>query len=228
MGKRVLVVAAHPDDEVLGCGGTIARHAHAGDEVHVVILAEGATSRSDARDTDAFADELGALKAASESAAAILGAVGVTVHDLPDNRLDSLALLDVVKAVEAHVERVAPEIVYTHHPGDCNADHRVVFDAVLAATRPLPGSTVRTLLTFEVASSTEWGGGQSPFVPDWFVDVSGTLLRKLDALDAYDLEMRPWPHPRSREAVEALARWRGATVGCEAAEAFSLVRHVNG
>lgn len=225
-GKRVLVVAAHPDDEILGCGGTIARHARAGDEVHVVIMAEGATSRGRQRDADAQRGEIGSLADAARKANALLGVVSVTLHGLPDNRMDSMDRLDVIKLVEGDVERVRPDLVYTHHAGDLNIDHRIVHESVLTACRPQPSSTVKTLLFFEVPSSTEWNLAVSApvFAPNWFVDVSDVLALKLDALACYQSEMRPWPHARSVKAVEHLAGWRGASVGMEAAEAFVLGR----
>lgn len=222
---NVLAVVAHPDDEILGCGATLARHAALGDNVHVLILAEGVTSRAGQRDRSAHAHALSELGAAAQRAGKAVGASSVTLHDLPDNRMDTVDLLGVVKIVESHVERTRPHVVYTHHAGDLNVDHQVTHRAVITACRPLPASSLHALLFFEVCSSTEWAIGQ-PFAPNWFVDVSAHLADKLVALDVYASEMRPWPHPRSREAVEALARWRGATAGVDAAEAFVLGRAV--
>lgn len=226
--KKVLVVAAHPDDEVLGCGATIARHAKVGDEVHVVILAEGVTSRDKVRERNSHTMELSKLAKDAHAANKILGVHSVTLHDLPDNRLDSVNLLDVVKLVEDYVQAIKPDILYTHHIGDVNIDHRRIHEAVITATRPQPGQTVKTLLFFEVQSSTEWQppGSGPPFAPNWFVDISSTLALKMKALRVYKTEMRPWPHSRSCEAVEYLARWRGATVGCEAVEAFVVGRQI--
>ena len=228
MSATVLVVAAHPDDEVLGCGATMAKHAARGDSVHVVILAEGVTSRSTERSRDRDTSALNGLAQCAHEANRLLGASSVTLEPFPDNRLDSLDLLDLVKTVEKHVEKLRPSVVYTHHPGDLNVDHRRAHEAVVTACRPLPGHSVRELLFFEVPSSTEWqvAGAAAPFVPSWFVDVSATLDRKLRALEAYAPEMREFPHPRSTRAVEHLARWRGATIGCEAAEAFVLGRKI--
>lgn len=219
---KVLVIAAHPDDEVLGCGGTIARHVAAGDEVRIHILAEGATSRAPSRDGDAHAKELTALAQSAAEAAMILGATSV-LHGLPDNRLDSLDLLEVVKLVEEVIFSYQPELVYTHHSSDVNIDHQVIHRAVVTACRPLPGQSVRTLLFFEIPSSTEW---QVPtaFSPNWFVSIEETLSRKVQALESYGSEMREFPHPRSIPAVKALAAWRGASIGVKAAEAFVLGR----
>lgn len=224
----VLVVAAHPDDEVLSCGGTIARHADAGDQVQVLIVAEGATSRQQQRDQGQATEELSALALAAQQAGAILGAQGVELLDLPDNRLDSLDRLDLIKLIEERITRHQPQVVYVHHAGDVNVDHRRLHEAVVTACRPTPGHPVRRLLSFEVASSTEWQppGSAPAFQPNWFVDISAQWPRKREALAAYASEMRPWPHARSLEALEHLARWRGAQVGVEAAEAFCLLRQL--
>ena len=228
MADSVLVVAAHPDDEVLGCGGTIARHAEAGDQVHVLIVAEGATSRLQQRDRCEASDELSALACAAQKAGTILGAASLELLDCPDNRLDSLERLDLIKFIEARMERHQPSVVYVHHAGDVNVDHRRLHEAVITACRPTPGQPVRRLLSFEVASSTEWQApGSAPvFQPNWFVDISLQWLLKREALAAYASEMRPWPHARSLEGLEHLARLRGAQVGVEAAEAFCLLRQL--
>ena len=225
---NILVVAAHPDDEVLGCGGTIARHADAGDQVQVLIVAEGATSRQHQRDREQATHELSFLAMAAQQAGAILGVQGLELLDLPDNRLDSLDRLDLIKQIEERIARHQPQVVYVHHAGDVNVDHRRLHEAVVTACRPTPGQPVRRLLSFEVASSTEWQppGSAPPFQPNWFVDITAQWPRKREALAAYASEMRPWPHARSIEALEHLARWRGAQVGVEAAEAFCLLRHL--
>ena len=228
MPNSVLVVAAHPDDEVLGCGGTIARHADAGDQVQVLIVAEGATSRQQQRDRLQAGDELSTLAQAAQTAGSILGAAGVELFDLPDNRLDSLDRLDLIKRIEQHIDHHQPQVVYVHHAGDVNVDHRRLHEALVTACRPTPGHPVRRLLSFEVASSSEWQppGSAPAFQPNWFVDISVQWQRKREALVAYASEMRPWPHARSLEALEHLARWRGAQVGVEAAEAFCLLRQL--
>lgn len=221
-------MAAHPDDEVLGCGGTVARHAALGDKVHVLILAEGATARDEARDPTGRSEEIESLHAAAWRAAEILGTQPPRFAGLPDNRLDSVPLLDVVKIVEEAVHGVGPSIVYTHHGGDLNVDHRVVHQAVVTACRPLPDTPIRRLYAFETVSSTEWTS-QSPeqaFHPARFVDIATYMDTKLKALEAYGTEMRPFPHARSRENVVALARHRGASVGIAAAEAFMVIREV--
>lgn len=229
MGKRVLVVAAHPDDEVLGCGGTIARHAAAGDEVHVVILVEGVTSRDHKRDRQNREPELSKLGEAAQKANDILGTSSLKLHDFPDNRLDTVSLLDITKVVEDTIETVQPAIIYTQHGGDLNIDHRRVHEAVVTACRPKPTNhSVRTLLSFEVASSTEWQTpGTAPiFAPNWYVDIDSTLDKKIKALEAYGDEIIEWPNARSIQAVTHLARWRGANIGVNAAEAFMLGRRM--
>jgi len=225
IGSNVLVLVAHPDDEALGCGGTIARLSREGATVHIAFLADGVGSR--APDSVPGEDELSRRRAACQEAAAILGAREPVFDDLPDNRLDEVPLLEVIKRVEAVVARVAPEAILTHHAGDLNIDHRRVHQAVVTACRPEPGLSVRRLMFFEVASSTEWqtpGSGTRPFDPNVFVDVSAELDTKIEALRAYEREMRPWPHSRSIEAVEHRNRWLGASVGIEAAEGFILGR----
>jgi LmbE family N-acetylglucosaminyl deacetylase len=226
--KTIAVIAAHPDDEVLGCGGTMAKHSRVGDAVHVLILAEGMTSRAERRDRGQFREELSELAVVAEKANNVLGVASLRLLDFADNRMDSVDLLDVVKAVENFLAEVRPDIVYTHHGGDLNVDHRVVHKAVVTACRPMPGRSRTTLLFFEVASSSEWQmpGSAPPFVPNWFENIGETVALKMEALRVYAPEMRPWPHARSIEALQSLATWRGATVGVEAAEAFVLGRYV--
>jgi LmbE family N-acetylglucosaminyl deacetylase len=220
----VLVVAAHPDDEVLGAGATIAQHAAAGEAVHIVIMAEGITARSDGRDPADVA-ALERLHATARQVGAGLGAKSVELLGLPDNRLDSMPLLDVIKRVETAIAAVAPDVVYTHHPGDLNVDHRITFQAVLTALRPMRGRKVRELLSFEVPSSTEWAFQriEPVFRPSVFRDVGATLAKKVQAMALYEGEARPFPHPRSGEALEHIARRWGSVVGFDAAEAFELI-----
>ncbi len=224
---KVLVIAAHPDDEVLGCGGTMARLAQEGHAVHIAVMAEGITSRH-AQRNEADAGQLSRLHQQAHAAAAKVGARDVRLFKLPDNRLDTVPLLDIVKLLEDLLQELQPEVIYTHHPGDLNIDHGVVHRAVLTATRPLPGQSVREIYAFEVPSSTEWAFQRLEplFRANVFVDVSTTLEAKLASLACYEGEIRKFPHPRSPEALRAnAARW-GSVVGCEAAEAFELVRAV--
>ncbi|MBI4449955.1 PIG-L family deacetylase [Candidatus Uhrbacteria bacterium] len=224
--RTVLVVAAHPDDEVLGCAGTVARWVREGATAHTLILGEGETSRYATRAAGlAQQHALVGLRAAAQGAAATIAATSVRVLSFPDNRFDTVSLLDLAKAVEAVVADVRPDVVLTHYRGDLNVDHRRTFEAVLTACRPFPGTPVRAILSFETPSATEWNV-PSIFAPTYYVDIAQTFAVKLDALRKYDREMRPFPHPRSYEAIEALAKWRGATAGVHAAEAFEVVRLV--
>ena len=193
-----------------------------------MILAEGATSRDAVRNPGNRIDELSALAKAAHSSGDLLGVTSVRLLNFPDNRMDSVDRLDQIKIVEEQIELIKPETIVTHHPGDINIDHQITHQAVVTACRPQPGESVRRLLVFEVPSSTEW---QPPntypvFQPNWFEDVSKTLERKIQALEIYTEEMRTWPHSRSLQAVEHLARWRGSSVGYEAAEAFMLLREL--
>jgi LmbE family N-acetylglucosaminyl deacetylase len=221
--STVLLVAAHPDDEVLGCGGTLARLTNHDVNVHVAFLADGISSRIDNINTQ---DSLELRRKAAIEACTILGTHPPSFDELPDNQLDMVPLLEITQKVEKLIERYQPDTILTHHGGDLNIDHRRIHQAVITACRPTPGQPVRKLLFFEVASSTEWQitGSHPAFTPDVFIDISNTLDTKLSALSAYEMEMRPWPHARSAEAIAHHARWRGASAGMEAAEAFILGR----
>jgi LmbE family N-acetylglucosaminyl deacetylase len=222
MNRLVLVVAAHADDEALGCGATMARHAAAGDRVETMFMTDGVGARGQT------ASAIASRRRAAETASAALGAAAPVFGDFPDNQMDTVALLRIAGAVEAFVGGRSPDLVYTHHSGDLNIDHRLTAAAVMTCFRPQPGRPRPVILGFEVPSSTEW---QSPaahlaFLPNWFEDASATIEAKRRALACYAEEMRPWPHSRSIEAVENLARYRGSTVGLEAAEAFMLYRRI--
>jgi len=221
----VLVIAAHPDDEILGCGGTAARLVTEGREVHFAILGEGMTSRH-ANRSDTEASQIAALQAKAHVAAAKVGVKSLVLHNLPDNRLDTVPLLDVVKLVEDLVDRIRPKVIYTHHAGDLNVDHGVIHRAVLTATRPVPGQPVQQIYAFEVPSSTEWAFQRiAPcFRPNVFIDITRTLEAKIAAMECYETEARKFPHPRSPEALRAIAMRWGSVAGCGAAEAFELVR----
>ena len=220
----ITVIAAHPDDEVLGFGGTIRRHADAGDNVHVLILATGAAART--ADGDTGESGIEALRAQARAAADVLGVSEIAFADFPDNRMDMVPLLDVAKRIEDFLAHCAATTVYTHHNGDLNVDHRVTAQAVLTACRPLPGARVQRICAGEVLSSSEYAAPGDRFRPNHYVGIEQTLARKCEALACYTGELRPWPHPRSVEAVEALARLRGSECGLHAAEAFNIYREV--
>ena len=220
--KNVLVIAAHPDDEVLGCGGTIARHVDNGDKVFILFLADGATSRTN---KDGEKDKLMRIKAGI-NASACLGAEPPQFLNFPDNKMDTIPLLNVVQEVEKVISEIRPAVVYTHHIGDLNIDHQITHMAVMTAARPQPNCSIREIYSFEVLSSTEWStpSPESFFIPNRFVDISATLDRKLLALESYSDEMRKFPHSRSVESVSILAQYRGTAVGISAAEAFKIER----
>lgn len=221
MSQRVLVVAAHPDDEILGMGGTIARHAAAGDEVTVLWVTDGSTAQ--------YPENPSMVERKFKEGDAALRTLGVGPGirgGLPDMRLDSLPHVEINRVVQDAVDRVAPCTVYSVHP-DVNRDHTAVFESVSVAARPRMGSTIRTLLAFGVPSSVEWTPRQlSDFEPNWFVEIADQLPAKLQAFDCYTSENRPWPHPRSRQALRSIAEFWGLAAGVEAAEPFVLVRQI--
>lgn len=224
---KILVAAAHPDDEVLGCAGTIARLAREGHEVHILILGEGITSRYEKR-SQAEEKLIRQLHGHARAVGKMLGARSVNFERFPDNRFDGLPLLDVVKKVERQIDQVRPEVILTHHPGDLNVDHRATFRAVLTASRPVNGCPVKELYTFEVASSTEWAFQQlqPAFRPNVFVDISSTVEKKVKAMRLYKGEVRAFPHPRSPQAIRAVTRRWGTVVGLPDVEAFELARSI--
>lgn len=218
---RVLTVAAHPDDETLGAGGTMAWHAARGDTVWVCVLADGVTSRHDKVQLQADC---------ARRACDTLGVERLVLVGLPDQRLDTLSLLDVITPIEEVIDELRPEVVLTHFAGDVNEDHRLVSRATMVATRPAAGSSVAKVCSFEVPSSTDWAPPipGSIFAPNLYVDISETLETKLTAMKAYTgtylNEMRPFPHPRSVEALTAYAQRHGAASGLLAAEPFMVLR----
>jgi LmbE family N-acetylglucosaminyl deacetylase len=226
--SNILVIAAHPDDEVLGCGGTISRHVINGGKCYVFVMAEGITSRDDIRDADNRKDEIEELRIQAEHASRILGITSVELSSFPDNRMDSIDFLDVVKKVERAIGKYKPDIIYTHHFGDVNIDHRITAKAVETATRPVKGNSVKEIYSFETPSSTEWtfANYNDHFHPNCFVDIDKTLSKKIEALNVYFKEKRSFPHPRSSEALINLAKVRGAQAGLNAAEAFTLIRKI--
>ena len=230
MKDKVLIVAAHPDDEVLGCGGAIAKFRKNGDDIRVVFLAEGVTSRYQANELTApHVQRKSRLR--NENAFKALEILSVSseqifIEQRPCCRLDQIPMLDLVKQIEGHIDQWKPTKLFTHAPYDTNIDHRLAYMAVLAAARPQQNSQLTSICSFEVLSSTEWNPLQ-PFIPNMFVDVSSVLDKKIEALIAYGDEMRSPPHPRSVEVVRSLAAFRGAQAGVLYAEAFSLVRSID-
>lgn len=226
-----MVVVAHPDDELLGLGATMNRLIYDYKvTTHVVILGEGLTARADRRDTEKWKEELEIHRKNIHDAQQCIGFHSVSTYEFPDNRFDSVALLDIVKVVEKEKKRFQPELIFTHHGGDLNIDHQRTFESVMTACRPLSEEMVKTIITFETPSSTEWQSSVEPrsFTPNLFVKVSEKNLQaKIEGMEQYQFEKRQFPHPRSPEALRIRAQQHGSTVGCEYAEAFCLIRHVS-
>lgn len=221
--KNILVIAAHPDDEALGCGGTISRLVNEGRKVHLLCMTDGVSARENVKVEDGIRRN-DALNESSE----ILGFESVQCFDLPDNKMDSISLLDVAQKIEQVIASIKPDTIFTHYMHDLNLDHEITARAVMTATRPQQGDQVKEIYMFEVPSSTEWfyGCETSNFKPNVFFDISNYFPNKIKSLKAYDEEMRTFPHPRSYEAIEALAKYRGAEVGVKTAEGFMLARKI--
>lgn len=225
--KRILTIAAHPDDEILGLGGTIRKHANAGDCIECIILGEGMTSRKDSRE-DTRKTAIGSLHEDAKRSASIIGYKNIFFENLSDNRFDSIDLLDIVKIIEKYVNQLRPDIIYTHHQGDLNIDHKRTFEAVLTACRPVGDYSVKEIYTFETPSSTEWNFNykNNMFTPNVFVNIEDTLTEKLEAMACYKTELGEYPHPRSLEALRIIAARWGTVVGEKYVEAFELIRKV--
>ena len=227
INEKILIVAAHPDDEVLGCGGTISRLANEGKEVYIAILGEGMTSRYKQRE-QVDVQRVDALHSDAHKVARFLGAKEAFLFNLPDNQFDTVPMLEVVKIIEGLLVQLKPTLAFTQHGGDLNIDHVVTYRATLTATRPMVNQSVKKVYAYEVASSTEWAFAKfSPtFVPNTFFDIGETLENKVAAMQMYESEKRIFPHPRSPEALRAIAQRWGSVVGVRAAEAFELVRGI--
>ena len=219
---KILIVVAHPDDEVLGCGATIAKSSKSGDIVRCLILGEGVTSRYPSRERADF-KKVKILKQQAKKAAQILGIKKIYFEEFPDNRFDTVSLLDIVKRIENIKKEFSPNIIYTHHYGDLNIDHQITHKAVMTACRPRPGDCLKEIYSFEIPSSTEWGY-EGYFLPDVFVDISEDFGKKLKALKIYRSEIEKFPHSRSPESLEIIAKRWGVSVGMDMAEPFKLLR----
>lgn len=214
--NTVLVIGAHPDDEVLGTGGTIAKHTAAGDKVHILILTEGTTQQ--------YEDEsiIEQKRKEANQCANLLGATTVHFGDLPDMRLDGVPHVEINGAIEQVCDEISPDIVYTHSRREVNRDHIEVHDSTLVAARP--GSGISTVLAYETPSSTDFSTTADGFDPDLYVDIEDHIDSKIDAFEQYNTEIREYPHPRSGEALRAIAKSRGTASGTHAAEAFDVLR----
>lgn len=216
---NVLVVAPHPDDEVLGCGGTIAKHHQKGDHVYLCIATAAYPPQ--------WSEDYIARKAIEiQESSKILGIEQVFQLNLPTAKLDTLPQKELNDSLSALVDGIAPEVAYIPHQGDLNRDHRILFESALVALRPIKRK-IRKILSYETLSETEWGIQTTSFIPNAYVDISGTIDRKIDAMRAYSTELREMPHPRSIGIIEAHARKRGSEIGTPYAEAFSLIRSID-
>lgn len=220
----VICVVAHADDEALGVGGTLIKHAHAGDKVHIVIASESESAKSSSSPLDPER-----LKKA-EDWCRITGCNLKSLYGFPDQKLDQVPAIEIIQRIEKDLVDISPDIVYTHHPGDMNSDHRVISHAVLAALRPMTSrGSVRAVLAFETPSSTDQAPNVHPysFEPNYFVSINDVWLRKAESLSVYANEIMEFPHPRSMKMIEALAMKRGAECGTAMAEAFCLLRAID-
>lgn len=224
-----MIIVAHPDDEILGLAGTIRKFINSKKcKANCVVLGEGATSRAKQREISSNKLVFD-LHERTLEAANIIGFEKVYFSNLPDNRFDSVDLLDIVKQVEKYVNEIKPDTVFTHHYGDLNIDHRKTFEAVITACRPVSEYCVKEIYSFETPSSTEWNFqyGDKTFKPNFFVDIEDTLQAKLDAMACYKTELGEFPHPRSLKALKILAAKWGTVVGRKYVEAFELIRKVD-
>jgi len=228
--KKILVVVAHPDDELLGLGATMHKLINEQNcSVRVIILGEGITSRSEKRSSEQWSKELKIHKQNIEKARKIIGYESVGIYDFPDNRFDTVALLDIIKVIEKEKKIFQPEVIFTHHGGDLNIDHQKTFEAVITACRPMKNEIVKTIITFETPSGTEWRSPTDPyhFIPNIFFSVSNSNIdSKIRGMESYEFEKRKFPHPRSPEALRMQAKRWGVINGVDNAEAFCLIRSI--
>lgn len=222
MSKKILIIVAHPDDEILGVGGTILKHLYNKDKVSVLILSDGETSRDSSADITKRSQQ-------AKKAVQFLGVQNLFLEKFPDNKFDSLPLLNIIKIIEKYLNKIKPSIIYTHHAHDLNIDHQITFQAVLTACRPQPNFFVKKILCFETLSSTEWQikNPAKSFCPTEYNNIDDFIDKKITALKIYQHELRKYPHPRSVEGIKILAQYRGIQVGCKYAEAFQLIRKLN-
>mgnify|MGYP000279825710 FL=1 len=226
--KRILVVVAHPDDELLGLGGTLNKIVNDYNTfIRVVILGEGLTSRSNQRNTKKWNKELEKHRRNIKMAQKAIGYQELSLHQIADNRFDSVDLLDIVKLIENEKAKFIPDYIFTHHGGDVNIDHQRTFEAVITATRPMEHETTKGIFSFETPSGTEWRASTDPhhFIPNIFIELSEENVQaKIKGMECYEFEKRAYPHPRSPEALHIVSQKNGIQVGFHLAEAFMLVR----
>ncbi len=218
--KKILIIAAHPDDEVLGCFGTVAKLIAEGHEAYTLILGEGKTSREQ---TSNHKSELELLENEINSANNSIGIKKIYREYFPDNQFDTIPLLTIVKAISKVKDEIKPDIIFTHYSADLNVDHQITYQAVITATRPMENEATKEIYSFEILSSTEWNYPLS-FPPDIFFDISETLDFKIAAMEMYESELCQYPHPRSLDGIKLNAKYHGMRIGKLYAEAFKCVR----
>lgn len=225
-----MVVVAHPDDELLGLGASLNKLImNFSVTTHVVILGEGITSRADHRNVHIWENELATHRQNIDNAQLAIGYHSKSIYNFPDNRFDSLALLDIIKVIEKEKSVFNPDVIFTHHGGDLNVDHQLTFEAVMTASRPMQNERVKTIISFETPSGTEWRSVTDPrhFLPNLFISISEENLdAKIRGMESYEFEKRAYPHPRSPEALKIQAQRWGIAVGSELAEAFCIIRSI--
>lgn len=229
--KKIMVVVAHPDDELLGLGASMNKLIKDFNvKTHVVILGEGITSRSDDRDTKLWEKELAIHRENIAKAQNSIGFHSVSIYDFPDNRFDTVPILDIIKIIEKEKQNFQPEIIFTHHGGDVNIDHQRTFESVITACRPMEHERVNTIISFETPSGTEWRANTDPrhFLPNFFISFDEEHLNaKIQAMECYEFEKRQYPHPRSPESLKIQSQRWGVAIGKKYAEAFCIVRLIN-
>ncbi len=219
---KILAISAHPDDETIGAGGTLAKHVAAGDEVYWVVATQAYTPRWPQHVLDRASQQIDEVQE-------FFGIKQVFRLGFPTMHLNTIPSIDLASALQQVVDEVRPDVVYTTPRNDVNEDHRAIFDATLIACRPLPGSSVKRLLSYEIITTTRFGSpsGCQMFEPNVFVDISDYLETKVQAMAIFETELREFPHPRSLEGLRILCRERGMSVGIEAAECFELIREMS-
>ena len=227
---KILVVVAHPDDEILGCGATVAKHIQKGDEVEFLIIGDGITARYSEKELDnpEVIKQVKSIWKGANDAARVIGVNKVQIEGLHCGRFDTYPLIDIIKIIEKKISIFQPERIYTHSPLDANNDHQIVFKSLQIATRPIVNKNyyVKEIFLMEVLSSTEWNFAES-FRPDYYVDVESTIDLKTKSMKTYSSEGGDFPHPRSNESIIALSMKRGSEVGLKNAEAFKILRIIN-
>ena len=222
--KKILVVASHPDDEILGCGGTLYKLKKKGAKISVLFLSDGESSRKTVNTVKLIQER----KKQAKKAAKIIGIKNLIFGNFPDNSMDTVPILKIIQFIEKQIKAIKPDTIFTHFENDLNIDHQITNKAVATACRPLKNQSVKSILFFEILSSSEWdiSNKNKNFKPNYFVDISKSLKFKIKALKCYKKEIKKWPHPRSIQGVNLLSKNRGSAVGFLNAEAFILGRHI--